>query len=632
MVRFPVLLASMVLCGFRAVAETHALLIGVSDYYHLDADLRGPANDVVLMAEALAARGAAPENLRVLAAEGVTTAKGTVVGRPERAVILREVQSAVERVKAGDDFVLYFSGHGSQAPDQNGDEAGGFDEILLPADTRKWSGAKRAVPGAIVDDEWRGFLQPILDKGVRVIGVIDACHSSTGFRALGHGVARYVAPEALGLSDVPDEGGASGPGLTGDYVFLYSAQSDERAFEYPLGDPANPANWHGDFTANLTGALMRGRATTWREVLTATKNAMRLDGPAPQTPAGEGPALDDGVLGVASVTSRYVVENGVLQAGLLQGVQEGWVVAVGDVKATVAAVEPLTATLTADGPLPQFGFATVEARPAALGITVSTGSLSDAGRALVADVLVDGVAFTDGAGDFELVERGEGIAVARAGGRAVSQAVQDVDGLAEALGRAVHLERVRFIMAELSRRTEAGFTLPGTDLEVSAKVGTAQGTCEDVTDPVSVAEPLRTAHCDQLWFSVHNPSQTARDVTVLYVDQDMGISPIWPVDQQSNRILFGETRDIGLQLVNTQKAPVLEEVLVIAVPAEDGQLEADLTYLADPDPGASRSVHQTEATRWVDGWITPGASQRGFGLPPPNIMVFRFNVQIDGRN
>ena len=52
---------------------------------------------------------------------------------------------------AGGVGLFYFSGHGAQAPDMSGDEGGGYDEILLPADASGWKGATRSVekrPGA----------------------------------------------------------------------------------------------------------------------------------------------------------------------------------------------------------------------------------------------------------------------------------------------------------------------------------------------------------------------------------------------------------------------------------------------------------------------------------------------------
>ncbi|NJM84400.1 MAG: hypothetical protein HC844_19880 [Tabrizicola sp.] len=65
-------------------------------------------------------------------------------------------------------MVFYFSGHGSQAPDMSGDEGGGYDEILLPADAAGWKGAIGAVENAILDDELQAWAQPMLAAGLRL--------------------------------------------------------------------------------------------------------------------------------------------------------------------------------------------------------------------------------------------------------------------------------------------------------------------------------------------------------------------------------------------------------------------------------------------------------------------------------
>jgi hypothetical protein len=63
-------------------------------------------------------------------------------------------------------FFLYFSGHGGQTPDKNGDEADGLDET--------WC----LYNGELIDDElydqWRKF-----KKGVRILVLSDSCHSGT---------------------------------------------------------------------------------------------------------------------------------------------------------------------------------------------------------------------------------------------------------------------------------------------------------------------------------------------------------------------------------------------------------------------------------------------------------------------
>ena len=168
-----------------AEAEVRAVLVGVGDYLVLDADLRGPSNDVRLMAETLALRGVDPGAMTVLTADPEGLPQGVATAQPLRSDILAAMEAAAGASAPGDTVVFYFSGHGAQAPDLSGDEGGGYDEILLPADAAGWKGAIGAVENAILDDDLQLWAQGMLSRGVQVVGLIDACHSATGFRAVG---------------------------------------------------------------------------------------------------------------------------------------------------------------------------------------------------------------------------------------------------------------------------------------------------------------------------------------------------------------------------------------------------------------------------------------------------------------
>ena len=135
-------------------AGTHALLIGVSGYPTLPEQrrLKGPANDVQLLRAALLKIGVPPQQIEVLA----DTVPGSA-GLPTRNAILTSMDRLAQRAKSGDWVVLYFSGHGSQQPQVARAgmvvEPDGLDEIFLPYDVGTWDGGRKAVQGAIVDDE-----------------------------------------------------------------------------------------------------------------------------------------------------------------------------------------------------------------------------------------------------------------------------------------------------------------------------------------------------------------------------------------------------------------------------------------------------------------------------------------------
>ncbi len=83
-----------------------------------------------------------------------------------RANVLKEISNAAKELKAGDIFMLSYSGHGGQLPDMNRDEIDAADETWCLYD------------GELVDDELYAQFKAFL-KGVRILVFSDSCHSGT---------------------------------------------------------------------------------------------------------------------------------------------------------------------------------------------------------------------------------------------------------------------------------------------------------------------------------------------------------------------------------------------------------------------------------------------------------------------
>lgn len=90
---------------------------------------------------------------------------------PRRPNILRELAKLVRQSRAGDRLVFAFSGHGKQLPTQDRDEEDFFDEHILPHDWEQW--------GIISDNDLRKILVDRLPSGVKLLTIVDACHSGT---------------------------------------------------------------------------------------------------------------------------------------------------------------------------------------------------------------------------------------------------------------------------------------------------------------------------------------------------------------------------------------------------------------------------------------------------------------------
>lgn len=598
-----------------AKAEIHALLIGVADYEYLDADLQGPGFDVALMAQTLLARGVAPAAITALTTmpDAPGMPDGMALGLPRKAAILAAMDALTDAAKPGDTVLFYFSGHGSQAPDTSGDENGGPDEILLPMDATGWKGAVSMVENALIDDELHDWASSLTARGAKLLGVIDACHSGTGFRALsGAGRARVLPPDALGIPDDAPNAPATAPSaLTGDFAFLYSSQPDQRSFEYPLGDAGQ---WHGAFTLALTQTLRNAPGASWRQVLTTTRDRMQ-QGSARQDPDGEGPMLDQPIFGTGAATARFALANGVVQAGLLQGLAKGTRVALYaaaakgaplaelrllDVTAGTAVLDLGTTALPANA---AWAEVVEPAPPAPLRLApVQRMDPADgrdyAGIGLaIAALVVEGLVVTDAAQpDFvPLLTEGtlalagpDGVldpAGAGSSPRLMPRLDEDITAATlRLLENAAHATRVRAVLAGLgSGRALLGG--PPVTMTIDRKPGAQMG-AECARGDKSLPFDAKTGvhPCDELWLTLANTSGRVQDITVFYLAQDFTLTPIWPLRGLSNRLALGEAARVGLRIDSAPlNAFATEEILVIALSPEGNEARADLSALATPD-------------------------------------------------
>lgn len=142
-----------------------AVLIGINRYQVPGSDLRGCVNDV--------------KNLK----QALTTYYGfsaqDIISLTDLQATKKAMQSAIKKLivrgKKGDVLVLHYSGHGSNVPDDNGDEADYRDEILCPTDL-DWNDPLR--------DDWLRKILNKLRSGMSLTVIMDCCHSGTNTRAI----------------------------------------------------------------------------------------------------------------------------------------------------------------------------------------------------------------------------------------------------------------------------------------------------------------------------------------------------------------------------------------------------------------------------------------------------------------
>ncbi len=297
-----------------------SLLIGIADYQHFGAgtkplsDLQGPENDVKRLQVSLNRWGfGATEDTRVLLGSSATKA-GIAAG----------FKWLAERALTKDDaVVIYFSGHGSHAPDGvDKDEPDGRDEGLVPFDAEDAHNPSQLV----LDDDIRAYLKALGTENVTII--IDACYSGTVTRGDGDAVGRDKGPKPDTIA-LPDTGGLADFTEARGHTLITAARSDQTAQELPYDEDGTRV-WIGAMTYHLTRALDGAAGTRglrYDELIQRLRSNVR-GAMLPQVPQLEGDQTalifksNEGVAAQPFVTAREVGGRLVLDAGAIHGVRK----------------------------------------------------------------------------------------------------------------------------------------------------------------------------------------------------------------------------------------------------------------------------------------------------------------------
>jgi hypothetical protein len=347
--------ALLALSGLSSATEakTRMLLIGVADYNEESEirDLLGPRNDVSIMWRLFKSRGVDPKDITVLS-DGVP--EGDEYPVLNGAATISNIRTAFDKIAAetgpDDDFVFYYSGHGTRQPDNDPQaeiepEADGYDQVLLPSDVGAYDPTGGSIKNALVDDELGQKLDAIRAKGTFVWAIIDSCHSGTVTR--GDSVTRSIDPASLGVPEKSEKAGAASASRGGtrkgailsknenDLVGFYAVDAFDEAIERPFAGYSLPMVGDGKtqrmgvFTNALHHALRQGTAQTFADLareISADLTTDRSGGRVPQ-PVFDG-VLDRPVPGANSkgprlITSLVADETITIPQGVLHGFELG---------------------------------------------------------------------------------------------------------------------------------------------------------------------------------------------------------------------------------------------------------------------------------------------------------------------
>lgn len=262
-----------------------ALLVGVSRYENPNIPrLDSTRADVRTMADLLTAPGGYDfpvENVCVLEDQAATLAGVREAFR----------RHLLERARPGDVVVFYFSGHGTQVEDMNGDEVDGNDEALIPYDgfTSQVSGLR--------DDLLNTMLGELLKKTSNVTVILDACTSAGATKGLDRNVmkAYFMPPGGRRYDDEPaaPSGDAWTPAELGGLVLASAARDSTAALASQDGSVSR-------FTAALATALSDREAgvATWTQAQRRAEALVSASTGGAQLPVFQG-ELDRPIFGLS---------------------------------------------------------------------------------------------------------------------------------------------------------------------------------------------------------------------------------------------------------------------------------------------------------------------------------------------
>ena len=261
-----------------------ALLIGINDYLNLPyysntiketiTDLQGPVNDVNSMREMLLSKyGFLDENIKVLLDKEAT-----------RKNILKALENfLVQGTQPGDLAFFFFSGHGTQLHDINGDEADGFDEALscYESDARVYKPLNES--GFIIDDELGVIFRQL--QGRDVVVFVDACHSESVATRSIHGkpVSRLEKTSLIHAKFMPIEysqpfrsmrsrsaGVSKQIDIPESMVFISSSKENQVSVEVSGMD-----GFHGALTSALIAGIKKNKDATYGELYQYVKKRIQ---------------------------------------------------------------------------------------------------------------------------------------------------------------------------------------------------------------------------------------------------------------------------------------------------------------------------------------------------------------------
>jgi hypothetical protein len=217
-----------------------ALLVGIN-YTGTSSELYGCINDVNCIKERISSKGFT----------SINTITDLTTKKPTRGNILSEFKSLLINSQAGDLLFFLYSGHGSYDLDRNGDEADGYDELIVSSDSK-----------GISDDELKTIIQQNLKQDVTLFAMFDSCFSGSVLDL------RYQYMDSLNYDKYTENDKQA---VTVGNVFMISGCTDEQT----SADAVFNNKPNGAMTWSLLESLKQKPNDSWRELVKNMRDVLK---------------------------------------------------------------------------------------------------------------------------------------------------------------------------------------------------------------------------------------------------------------------------------------------------------------------------------------------------------------------
>lgn len=226
------------------IKNKKALIFGLN-YNGTNNQLNGCINDANNICNFVKNAGFKNENINIITDE--TDIKPTGIN------MINSITNFIKSANEGDFLFLYYSGHGSQTYDYNGDEKDGLDELIISIDSY-----------GITDDYLKKIIQTNLKKNVTLFCLFDCCNSGTILDLK----YQYLSSSNYELNNVINDTDDSE--TLSNVILISGCRDEEYSYEAEQNDKVQ-----GIMTNNFIDIVKSNPIISWKDLLIKLREVIK---------------------------------------------------------------------------------------------------------------------------------------------------------------------------------------------------------------------------------------------------------------------------------------------------------------------------------------------------------------------